>query len=132
MSGCALSGTCVVFWTLERSAASLHSCVFLSVWHPQTGEDAALDTEQQMAAAKQQIEEDLDADAELLGLKRKKKPAAAAGEASAGTAEVASADAGGDAAAPAATAGGGDAAMAESEQHDELVRSRWLAWWRSR
>ncbi|WIA09100.1 hypothetical protein OEZ85_008512 [Tetradesmus obliquus] len=72
-----------------------------------TGEDVPmLDTEQQMAAAKQQMEEDLDADAELLGVKRKKKPAAAAaagGEA--GAAAAAAAAEGGDAAAAAAAAG---------------------------
>jgi hypothetical protein len=72
-----------------------------------------LDTEQQMAAAKQQMEDDLDADAELVGVKRKKKPAAAAATAAASGGGGAAAE-GEEAAAAAAAAG-----------DDELVR--WLA-----
>jgi hypothetical protein len=79
---------------------------------PQTGEDVPmLDTEQQMAAAKQQMEEDLDADAELLGVKRKKKPAAAT--AAAGEAGAAAAAEGEEGAAAAAAAAG----------DEELVRA---------
>jgi hypothetical protein len=77
-----------------------------------------LDTEQQMAAAKQQMEDDLDADAELLGVKRKKKPAAAAA-------------AGGEGGEAAEGEEGAVAAAAAAAGDDELVRwLRLLLWLR--
>ncbi|KAF6266626.1 hypothetical protein COO60DRAFT_1697171 [Scenedesmus sp. NREL 46B-D3] len=86
-----------------------------------TGEDAPmLDTEQQMAAAKQQMEEDLDADAELLGVVRKKKPAAGAAAAVA-AGEAGTVAAGGEegAAAPAAA---GDDELVPVEVAPELLQ----------
>ncbi len=54
---------------------------------PQTEAASALDTEAQMAQAKLSAQEEMDADAELLGVKRKKTAAAsaAAGAGAAGT-----------------------------------------------
>lgn len=63
------------------------------------------------------MEEDLEADAELLGLKRKKKPAATAPSAAA-EGPAAEADTG----AAVATTAGDDVEMTPAEQHDELVR----------
>lgn len=82
----------------------------------QTGEALpVLNTEQQIAEAKQQMEEDLEADAELLGLKRKKKPAAAAAAAEAAAPAAEGSDVAAADGSAAAAAAGGDAAG------DELV-----------
>lgn len=82
-----------------------------------------INTEQQIAAAKQQMEEDLEADAELLGLRRKKKPATATAADAAGGSEgtAATSAAEGAECSTAAASGDGDAAMTDAEQHDELV-----------
>jgi hypothetical protein len=80
----------------------------------QTGEDLVpINTEAQVAEVKQALEDEMDADAELLGVKRKKKPAAESGAAAAGAAAGASSDAAAaDGAAEASTSGAGE---------DELV-----------
>ena len=64
-----------------------------------------------MAAAKQEMADDLEADAELLGVKRRKAAAAAAGAGGGG---------GGDA----AGGGGGDAAAGEAAEGEEMVRGQ--------
>jgi hypothetical protein len=46
---------------------------------PQTDEADVINTEQQMAEAKQELKEEMEADAELLGVKRKAPAAAADG-----------------------------------------------------
>jgi hypothetical protein len=98
----------------------LRFAVLCGAHNPQTGQDLApINTEAQVAEVKQAMEDELDADAELLGLKRKKKSAAAAadGTAAAGAAGASSSGAAegaaGEGAAEASTSGaGGD---------DELV-----------
>lgn len=77
-----------------------------------------------MAAVKQAMEEELDADAELLGLKRKKKPAAAG----AADGEAAAADGAAGASSSGAAAGDGAVAGEASTSgtaagDDELVRA---------
>lgn len=80
-----------------------------------------------MAEVKQAMEEELDADAELLGLKRKKKPAAAAAEA-AGADGAAAGSSG--AAEGAAGDGTAEASTSGAAADDELVsaRARGGAW----
>lgn len=77
-----------------------------------------------MAAVKQAMEEELDADAELLGLKRKKKPAAAGaadGEAAAADRAAAGASSSGAAAGDGAAAGEASTSGTAAGD-DELVR----------
>jgi hypothetical protein len=77
----------------------------------QTGEDLVpINTEAQVAEVKQALEDELDADAELLGVKRKKKPAAET--TAAGAAAGPSGEAAAEGAAEASTSGAGE---------DELV-----------
>lgn len=81
----------------------------------QTGEDLeVLNTEQQIADAKAEMEEDLEADAALLGLKTKKAKAKPAAEGASGSGEAAAATAEG-------AADGGDVEMTEAAE-EELVR----------
>lgn len=98
--------------------ALLRTLVPMSVcFVSQTGQDVApMDTEAQVAEVKQAMEEEMDADAELLGLKRKKKPAADATAAGAG--------AGSSGAAPEGAAGEGaaEASTSGAAGDDELVR----------
>ncbi|KAF8072947.1 ubxn1 [Scenedesmus sp. PABB004] len=86
---------------------------------------AVLDTEAEVAAARQAMEEDLDADAELLGLKRKKKPAgdaaAGTGAAGGGGPEGGGAEAGGAEAGAGASAAAGDDELVPVEVKPELL-----------
>ncbi|KIY94629.1 hypothetical protein MNEG_13334 [Monoraphidium neglectum] len=74
-----------------------------------TDEAEVIDTEQQMAAAKQELKEDLEADAELLGVKRKKAAPAQEG-------------------ASAAAGAGGDGAEAMAVD-EEMRRWQWIRRW---
>lgn len=87
--------TCIQYCELCELCEQLNTHYWLLHFYcaVQTNEVEVLNTEQQMADAKMEVEEDLDADAALLGVKRKVKssatPAAAAtaeGEAAGGEA----------------------------------------------
>jgi hypothetical protein len=85
----------------------------------QTGQNLdVLNTEQQMAEAKQQMEDDMEADAELLGIKKKKKQQAAAAATDDNQAATA---AGGSTEADEGLPTASTAAAHGEEGHDELV-----------